>query len=257
MDRLGRILRMDKNNSSEIGDFMKYIRNKYNPPNLIIYNNIISTLVRFKVNPKYIENVLNEMKTLELTPNSYTYHALLFHFCSSKSVEKAEILAKSMSDLNSTGNNSRRLIHVGITSLVMMYGKLNEPRKAREWFEKAIVRDLVLYNAMLQAYVDSCDWIGLHQIYQMMLRENMSPDYITFKIFFKSLLLQGKFIEAANIFHENIRHDEHLDRGMYMEMLKWTNESRFGRCLTDSEADATLKLEEALNEDLSKASLRY
>ena len=104
-----------------------------------------------------------------------------------------------------------------------MYGRLRDPNKAREWFEKSRKRDLFLYNAMLQAYVDSENWSGVHELFHLLTSEgNIAPDHITFKIFFKALLMQGKFTDALNIYEKHIRLVKtKLLEGNYKEMFKW------------------------------------
>jgi pentatricopeptide repeat protein len=103
------------------------------------------------------------------------------------------------------------------------YGVCGRPEKAREWFNKAKQKDIILYNAMLQTYIDSEMWGGVHEIFGMMLADpnKIAPTIITYKMFFKALLSQEKFEEAKKLFYDSIAKYQWLEFGQIKEILKW------------------------------------
>jgi pentatricopeptide repeat protein len=76
---------------------------------------------------------------------------------------------------------------------------------------------------MLQSYIDSEIWGGMHEIFGMMLSDpkKIVPSIITYKMFFKALVNQGKFEEAKKLFYNSISEHEHLEFGQIREILKW------------------------------------
>jgi pentatricopeptide repeat protein len=71
---------------------------------LYYYNNLLSVFVKTRLPSMHVENLLKEMREAKIEPDNYTQHTLLFYFCINKSIEEAEILAKSIKNLNTTGN---------------------------------------------------------------------------------------------------------------------------------------------------------
>lgn len=135
-----------------------------------------------------------------------------------------------------------------------MYGKLGDACKAREWFDKSKERDLVLFNAMLQVYVDQEDWARVHEVFSMMSAKEVIPDHITFKLFFKALLMQGSIKEALTIYVEHL----HLARnaffeGNFREMFHWLQvcQKKFLKNLNSysEECEAFAKLHKELSAD--------
>ena len=196
--------------------------NEQSPKDLYYYNKLLSIFVKTRQPTVHVENLLKEMKGAKIEPDNYTQHTLLFYFCINKSIDEAEILAQSIKELNSTGNWII-LYYLGITSLVRGYAVCGRPEKAREWFNKAKERDIILYNAMLQTYIDSEIWGGVHEIFGMMLSDpkKLIPTIITYKTFFKALIRQEKFEEAKKLFYDSIAEHERLEFGQIKEILKW------------------------------------
>jgi pentatricopeptide repeat protein len=72
---------------------------------LYYYNNLLSVFVKTRQSSHHVEDLLREMKKANIEPDNYTQHTLLFYFCINKSINRAELLAQAIKELNTTGTN--------------------------------------------------------------------------------------------------------------------------------------------------------
>lgn len=102
-ERLKSLLRVHWVDSPPVASFIEKMRQRYQN-DTYFYNNLLTAFVHGRVRPSHIENLLQEMRDKNIAADSYTRHILLFHFCVNRSHEKAEAIAASITDLNTTGS---------------------------------------------------------------------------------------------------------------------------------------------------------
>lgn len=85
------------------------------------------------------------------------------------------------------------------STLVDMYGKGGLLAKARGVFDKLLVRDKVVWNALMAGYVEAGNGEEALLCFEQMLQEGISPDFVTLICISKACGIIGAFAKSGKV----------------------------------------------------------
>lgn len=190
-------------NFKKIIDFFQSIRFENNE---VVCNRVLESLNRNVVDDSIIEYFLNYMRENNITPNIVSYNTVMDYYCNNQKIEKAleiyESLKKSTMKLD---NYTFTILIKGMKAMKDFQISTIE-HIFNEYIELNEVRDIVIYNNFMDAFV----YLGFidkaRAIYEKMLEDStVKPDQVTFNTLIKGSC-KNKELEPA------IRYLEHMKK---------------------------------------------
>ena len=201
-------------------------------PNLVAYSALLDGLCKSGAFVKVLE-LLEEMEKErgECSPNVITYTSIIHKFCEKgKSVDALPILDRMKSSKCSPNR---------VTMSVLIEGLCNEGYidEAYKVIDRIVAEGLVssheCYSSLVIALSRNKKVEEAEKLFQWMLGNSVRPDGLACSILMKDLCLEGKFLDAFNLYEdvEKAGHALTMDTEVFSALL-------FGLCQQNQDAEA-------------------
>lgn len=161
-------------------------------------------------NGKKVLLLFDQMQLEGIEPNNITFVSVLGACCSDETLAQGRLVHVGVVD---AGYESDVLVG---TALVNMYGKCGSVEEASRVFRRLHVKNLVTWNAMIEAYAQHGHHLDVFELFQTMDREDIKPDEITF---ISSL---GACSSVATVEQGKVMHAAIIDRGYEADVVVGT-----------------------------------
>jgi hypothetical protein len=204
-------------------DFLQ--RHPAEPKNGTYYAGLLGVYARHKVPWTFVQPLLAEIKAKKLLDEQPVLTGLLHWYCTKGDWDAARLIAERLGpDLDIEGR----------TSLIRC---CRDPEQALKIFHQSPIKDLWIYNAILQALLRSQCWDDVSNIIVKLRGEGLQPDLVTLKILFKSLVVQQKHIEAKDLLQSHVLASANLEAHDLYELHKWTHNQDLKQRLREAMTD--------------------
>lgn len=169
---------------------------KVSERDLFTWNTMISAYVQHGHGKKAIQ-LFPKMQATGVAPDGVTYVGLIDACADHLELYECEDMHKCV-----VGDGFESDVIVG-TALVNMYGKSKSLDAAKNSFSKMFERDLIAWNAMMDAYAQQGEYIDALQLLTQMQLEGFIPDIATF-ISLLSSCMCPESLSAGRQIHKHI-----------------------------------------------------
>ncbi|KAJ7518408.1 hypothetical protein O6H91_21G067500 [Diphasiastrum complanatum] len=141
--------------------------------NVVSWNAMISSYAQNGQSKEAIQ-LFHKMQSTGLKPNKVTFVNVITACSDSGDLVNGRAMHKLLSE---KGLESDLVIG---TALVNLYGKYGALEDAKHIFEKLTPKDVILWNAMITAYVEGGHRTEAFQLFRLMQQQRMEPDKVTY-----------------------------------------------------------------------------